>query len=191
MATTRGGFELSLKNADRAQKALGMLDQNVEREVNLALNAQGRKIRDEARDQVPEKPGPSGWSASDPVSPRFRLNPDGTWNRSSVSPGWPGFNSSAAKSSVKSSRRSWTLKVTFADRAGAIYATAFTKTSGRSPQGRALGQQLSRVGRSRRGDRTGRILVPALKKHDRATLDEIEAGVRRAAQVIERRVNGG
>lgn len=191
MATTSRGFELNLKNADRAQKALSMLDQNVEREVNLALNAQGRKIRDEARDQVPDRPDQAtGWSSNEPT-PRFRLNANGTWNRSSVSPGWPAWSASEVKSSIKSSRRSWTLTVKMGSRAGSIYATAFTKTGGRNPQGRGLDGRLRAVGKSRRGDRTGRILVPALKKHYRATLDEIEAGVRRAAQVIERRVNGG
>lgn len=76
-------------------------------------------------------------------------------------------------------------------RAGAIYALAFTKSGGSNPQGRNLRPLLSDTSRSRGGNRTGRILVPALKKHYRATLDELEAGVRKAAAVIERRINGG
>ena len=189
MATASRGFQLDLKNARQAQQALSKLDNEVEREVNLALNKRGRVIRDEARNQVPERPEVSGWNLN-PVTPRFRLNPDGTWNRGRVSPGWPEWNSGGIKSSIKSTRRSWVLTVKSQDRAGAIYATAFTKTDGVTPQGRALARQLSRVPKSRRGARSGRILVPALRKHYRATLDELETGVRRAAEIIERRVNG-
>lgn len=183
-------FELSLRNAERAQKALAKLDTEVESEVNKALNAQGRKIRDEARSDVPDRPDQAtGWSTNEPT-PRFRLNPNGTWNRSRISPGWPAWNASEVKSSIKSRRRSWTLTIQLASRAGAIYATAFTKSGGLTPQGRNLKSTLRAVNTSRRGARTGRILVPALKKHYRATLDEIETGVRKAAAVIERRVNG-
>ena len=191
MATTSGrGFQVDLRHAAATQRAIALLDNEVEREVNLALNAKGRVIRDEARGQIPAGPDQAtGWNEN-PTTPRFRLNPDGTWNRSRVSPGWPAWSESAAKSSVKSRRKSWTLTVTLADRAGAIYATAFTKSDGLTPQGRALRQRLSDVPKSRRGARSGRILVPALKKHYRATLDELEAGVRRAAAIIERRVNG-
>lgn len=190
MAAT-ASFELNLKNAERAQKAIAKLDKEVESEVNKALNAQGRKIRDEARSDVPNRPDQAtGWSTNEPT-PRFRLNADGTWNRSRVSPGWPAWNASEVKSSVKSRRSRWTLTINMASRAGAIYATAFTKSEGLNPQGSGLARRLRPINRSRRGDRTGRILVPALKKHYKETLNELEAGVRKAAAVIERRVNGG
>jgi hypothetical protein len=179
-----------LKNAERAQQALAKLDSEVEREIGLGLAKQGRKIRDEARGQVATRPDEAtGWNTT-PPTPRFRLNPDGTWNRSRVSPGWPAWNSSAVRSSIKSSRRAWRLTITMSDRAGVIFANAFTKTDGLTPQGRGLRSRLQAVPKSRRGARTGRILVPALRKHYRATLDELEAGVKRAADIIERRING-
>ena len=191
MATASRGFSVDLRNAARVQSAISKLDTEVEREVNLALNKQGRKIRDEARANVPDRPDQAtGWSSNEPQA-RYRLNADGTWNRASVSPGWPAWGASEIKSSIKSSRRSWVVRISMASRAGSIYGTAFTKTSGRNPQGRGLDGRLRSVGKSRRGDRTGRILVPAIKKHYRQTLDELEAGVRRAAAIIERRVNGG
>lgn len=191
MATIdRHGFNVTLRRAAEAQRALAMLDKEVEGEVNKALSKKGRVIRDEARGQIPAGPDQAtGWNEN-PTTPRFRLNPDGTWNRSRVSPGWPAWSQSAVKSSVKARRKSWTLSVMMTDRAGAIYATAFTKSDGLTPQGRALRQRLSDVPKSRQGARSGRILVPALRKHYRATLDELEAGVRRAAAIIERRVNG-
>lgn len=190
MATASRGFQLDLKNAQQAQQALSKLDNEVEREVNLALNKRGRVIRDEARGLVPDRPDEAtGWNA-EPPTPRFRLNPDGTWNRGRVSPGWPEWNPGGIKSSIKSTRRSWVLTIKMSDRAGAIFATAFTKTNGVTPQGRTLSTRLQAVPKSRRGARSGRILVPALRKHYRATLDELETGVRRAAEIIERRVNG-
>ena len=190
MATGDRGFYVDLRRASEVQKAIAKLDTQVEKEVNSALSKQGRKIRDEGRSIVPNRPDEAtGWGSREPT-PRFRLNPDGTWNRGRVSPGWPAWNPGGIKSSIKSTRRAWRLTLTMSDRAGVVYSTAFTKTDGISPQGRGLRSRLSTVNKSRKGARSGRILVPALRKHYRATLDELEAGVRRAAEVIERRING-
>lgn len=176
-------------------KALNKVEPEIAKGVGRELNKAGRKIRDDARRLTPTDSPMRNWRTTPARNPRGKQNAAGLFGYgvSRGGQGWPAWNKGGFQKSIRSKRREFLLEISANDASAMIYELAGTKGgfgrgSAGSPQGQAFIAKLPAVNQSSKGDRTGRIMVPALKKNYKATREAIEKAVDRTRAELQKAI---
>ena len=175
--------------------ALRKMDPEVASQIGKKLNESGRKIRDDAKALVPSEPSPRmrGWTARVPTRRLGRRKEDGTIDASRPS-GFPPYNASGAKKSIRSSRREFVLTIQSQDATLGVFELAGTRGgkgrgSSGSPQGKWFMALLPAIQlNTSRRPTFGRVLRQALRDNYPATREAIADAAYKAAELIQRRM---
>lgn len=175
-------------------RALKLLDKDLAKGLEKEINDIGGKIVADAKDLIPGRPPSANggelynWRATGPRRSRATRTSTGSYGTTAVrgGKGWPGWIEAAMDSSVRKSRREFVVTARSTDAAAMIYEIAGTKTSGRSPQGRAFIANLPALPPS--GGRRGRVLVRSVKMNYRAAKDGIKDVTERAQAACRERL---
>jgi len=176
-------------------KALSQFEPALAKKIGKDLSDQGRKIVKDAKDEIPQRPGRLyNWRATPPKVARGKRDAKGSigFTLTRGGSGWPAWESNKVKKSVKSRRSQTVLTISVNEAALNIFALAGTVSDGSGPQGRAFVAGLPAVNKSGKGRlRTGRVLIPAVKKNYKDTRQLIEESIFAGIAEINRRLNNG
>lgn len=171
-------------------KGLEVFDKDLAKATAKTITKAGKDIATDAKAAIPDRPL-RNWRDTPARFPRGKRNRDGTLSRvlSRGGAGWPAWAPAKARSSIKSRRRDITLTITLNEASANIYALAGTKNTGMSPQGVAFINSLPLLSKSSgRGGRSGRVMVPAVRKHYPQIIATIDNEVFRVVKEVNRKV---
>ena len=168
-------MSIKVKGADEAVRVLQTMDAIFAKEIKKEISSAGKLVADRAKAMAPSGPTMSGW----------REQNGGSW------PAWqnPG---------VKVSRRGASVVVSSTGAAAAIYESAGkngldgVKVRGKpgSGEGAQFIRNNSRYGRLvKAGDRTGRLMIPAIQQTYPDVIKRIREACDRAVDEANRRLN--
>ena len=176
-------------------KALKQFEPDLAKKIGKDLSDAGRQIANTAKANIPQRPGLLyNWNSKPTKNPQGKRNNSGLLGNvlTRGGKGWPAWEMNPMKKSVKSRRNQTVLTISINEAALNIFALAGSASEGNSPQGKAFIRGLPPISRSGKGkDRTGRVLVPAVKAHYKDTRQTIEDSIFAGIAEINRRVNNG
>ena len=169
-------ISVKVKGADEALRVLQTMDAIFAKEIKRDISSAGRLVADHAKQIAPTEPTMRGWREIPAAQGRTRGGA-----------GWPSWENPG----VRVSRRGASVVIGSTGAVAAIYESAGKKgLNGLSPTGGQFIRNNSRYGRLvKAGDRTGRLMIPAIKATYPEVIKRIREACDRAVEEANRRLN--
>ena len=167
---------IKVKGADEAVRVLQTMEPIFAKEIKKEITSAGRLVADYAKQIAPSEPTMRGWREVPAARGRTRGGA-----------GWPGWENPG----VRVSRRGASVVIASTGAVSAIYESAGKNgLGGISPTGGQFIRNNSRYGRLvKAGERTGRLMIPAIKHTYPEVMKRIQEACDRAVEEANRRLN--
>ena len=169
-------MSIKVKGADEAVRVLQTMDAIFAKEIKKEISSAGKLVADRAKAMAPSEPTMRGWREVPAARGRTRGGA-----------GWPGWENPG----VRVSRRGASVVIASTGAVSAIYESAGKNgLGGISPTGGQFIRNNSRYGRLvKAGDRTGRLMIPAIQQTYPDVIKRIREACDRAVDEANRRLN--
>ena len=167
---------IKVKGADEAVRVLQTMEPIFAKEIKKEITSAGRLVADYAKQKAPTESTMRGWREIPAARGRTRGGA-----------GWPGWENPG----VRVSRRGASVVIASTGAVAAIYESAGKNgLNGLSPTGGQFIRNNSRHGRLvKAGERTGRLMIPAIKATYPEVIKRIQEACDRAVEEANRRLN--
>jgi hypothetical protein len=169
-------MSIKVKGADEAVRVLQTMDSIFAKEIKREISSAGRLVADYAKQKAPTQPTMSGWRETPAARGRTRGGA-----------GWPAWQNPG----VSVSRRGASVVIASTGAVAAIYESAGKNgLNGLSQNGGQFIRNNSRYGRLvKAGERTGRLMIPAIQQTYPEVIKRIREACDRAVDEANRRLN--